>query len=90
MTSALCSIISALGGADVMGYSMGARIAAFFALPIRGRLRRVILGGLGIHLVDGADCPRASHRRLRRLHSRMFTIPWDACFARSPSRPGRI
>jgi pimeloyl-ACP methyl ester carboxylesterase len=47
----------ALGGADVMGYSMGARIAAFFALAHPGRLRRAILGGLGIHLVHAAGLP---------------------------------
>jgi pimeloyl-ACP methyl ester carboxylesterase len=39
--------------ADVMGYSMGARIAAFLALEHPGRVRSAILGGLGIRLVDG-------------------------------------
>ena len=39
--------------ADVMGYSMGARVAAFFALAYPARLRRAVFGGLGIHLVDG-------------------------------------
>ena len=39
--------------ADVMGYSMGARIAAFFALEHRDRVRRAVFGGLGIRLVDG-------------------------------------
>jgi len=43
--------------ADVMGYSMGARIAAFFALEHAQRLRRAILGGLGIHLVEGVGLP---------------------------------
>jgi pimeloyl-ACP methyl ester carboxylesterase len=42
-----------LGRADVMGYSMGARISAFFALAHPQRLRRMIFGGLGIHLVRG-------------------------------------
>ena len=42
-----------LGRADVMGYSMGARITAFFALAHPQRLRRAVFGGLGIHLVDG-------------------------------------
>jgi pimeloyl-ACP methyl ester carboxylesterase len=41
--------------ADLMGYSMGARITAFFALAHPQRLCRAIFGGLGIHLVhDGA------------------------------------
>jgi pimeloyl-ACP methyl ester carboxylesterase len=42
-----------LGRADLMGYSMGARIAAFFALAHPTRARSAILGGLGAHLVDG-------------------------------------
>ena len=33
--------------ADVMGYSMGARIAAFLALESPQRLRSVVFGGLG-------------------------------------------
>jgi pimeloyl-ACP methyl ester carboxylesterase len=43
--------------ADLMGYSMGARITAFFALAHPQRLRRAILGGLGIHLVHDAALP---------------------------------
>jgi pimeloyl-ACP methyl ester carboxylesterase len=45
--------------ADVMGYSMGARIAAFFALAHSQRLRRAIFGGLGIHLVHGVGLPQS-------------------------------
>lgn len=39
--------------ADVMGYSMGARIAAFLAVQHVERVRSVVLGGLGIRLVEG-------------------------------------
>ena len=39
--------------ADVLGYSMGARIAAFLALKHPDRVRSAVLGGLGIHLVEG-------------------------------------
>lgn len=45
--------------ADVMGYSMGARITAFFAHAHPGRARSVILGGLGYHLVDGVGLPES-------------------------------
>jgi pimeloyl-ACP methyl ester carboxylesterase len=39
--------------ADVMGYSMGARIAAFFVLAHQPRVRSVVFGGLGINMVRG-------------------------------------
>lgn len=45
--------------ADIMGYSMGARIAAFLALKHQDRVRSAILGGLGIRLVDGAGLPES-------------------------------
>ncbi|MGO4668489.1 alpha/beta fold hydrolase [Bosea sp. 2RAB26] len=43
--------------ADVMGYSMGARISAHLALAHPQRLRSLLLGGLGIHLVEGVGLP---------------------------------
>jgi len=53
------ALIDHLGvpSADVMGYSMGARIAAFFALAHPERVRSLIMGGLGIRLVEGAGLP---------------------------------
>jgi pimeloyl-ACP methyl ester carboxylesterase len=39
--------------ADVMGYSLGARITAWLALHEPQRLRSAIFGGLGIGLVEG-------------------------------------
>lgn len=38
--------------ADVIGYSMGARITAFMALEHQKRVRSAVIGGLGWHLVD--------------------------------------
>lgn len=38
---------------DVLGYSMGARIAAFLVFAHPERVRSVIFGGLGIHMVRG-------------------------------------
>src|SRR5580698_8278979 len=43
--------------ADVMGYSMGARNTAFLALSHPDRVRSAVLGGLGIHLVEGVGLP---------------------------------
>ena len=45
--------------ADVMGYSMGARITAFLAVTHPGRVRSAILGGLGIRLVEGVGLPES-------------------------------
>ena len=43
--------------ADVMGYSMGARIGAFLALDRPDLVRSLVLGGLGVHLVQGVGLP---------------------------------
>lgn len=47
----------AIPRADVMGYSMGGRIGACLALMAPERVRTLILGGIGIHLVEGAGLP---------------------------------
>ena len=43
--------------ADVMGYSMGARITAFLALLHPDKVHSAVLGGLGIRLVEGVGLP---------------------------------
>jgi pimeloyl-ACP methyl ester carboxylesterase len=52
----------ALARADVMGYSLGARITAFLSLAHPERVRSAILGGLGINMVDGTGPPEAIAR----------------------------
>jgi pimeloyl-ACP methyl ester carboxylesterase len=42
-----------IGRAHVMGYSMGARVSAFMALSDPDKVATLVLGGLGIGLVDG-------------------------------------
>jgi pimeloyl-ACP methyl ester carboxylesterase len=49
----------AMARADVMGYSMGARIAAFLALAHPERVRSAVFGGLGSHLVGGVGLPES-------------------------------
>jgi len=44
--------------ADVIGYSMGARIAAFLALAHPERVRSVVLAGLGANMIHGVGDPR--------------------------------
>src|SRR5258707_11621372 len=64
-TSKMASDVRALmahlriGRADVMGYSMGARITAFLALESPQLTRSIVLGGLGIHLVEGVGLPES-------------------------------
>jgi pimeloyl-ACP methyl ester carboxylesterase len=45
--------------ADIMGYSMGARITVFLAMKHADRVRSAILGGLGIRLVEGVGLPES-------------------------------
>ncbi|MGO4682056.1 alpha/beta fold hydrolase [Hyphomicrobium sp. 2TAF46] len=42
-----------IGRVNVIGYSMGARIAAFLAVAHPERVARVVFGGLGINMVRG-------------------------------------
>jgi pimeloyl-ACP methyl ester carboxylesterase len=48
-----------LSRADALGYSMGARITAFLAQAHPERVRSAILGGLGMHLVEGVGLPES-------------------------------
>lgn len=59
MAEDVASLLDHLGcdRADLMGYSMGARICAFLAVRQPQRARSVILGGLGIRLVDDPGPP---------------------------------
>ena len=45
--------------ADVIGYSMGARVGAHLALHYPDQVRSLVMGGLGIHLVDGVGLPQS-------------------------------
>ena len=45
--------------ADVIGYSMGARIAAFLALAHPSRVRSVVFGGLAETMITGTGAPGA-------------------------------
>ena len=55
-----------LGRADVMGYSMGARITAFLALIHPERVRSAVLGALASVLSMASGCRRQSRRPSRR------------------------
>ena len=61
MTRDAANLLAHLGveRADVMGYSMGARIASFLALSRPDLVRSLILGGLGERLIRDAGLPDA-------------------------------
>lgn len=50
--------------AHIMGYSMGARIAAFLALQAREKVRSLVFAGLGIGMVTGAGDWQTVHEAL--------------------------
>ncbi len=61
MTQDAANLLEHLGieRADVMGYSMGARIASLLALAEPKRVRALILGGIGDRLTRDAGLPEA-------------------------------
>ena len=77
--------------ADVMGYSLGARITAYLAISHPERVRSAILGGIGIHLVEGAGLPpKRLRRRSKRQRAPTSPIRPDIPFGPSPSRRALI
>jgi pimeloyl-ACP methyl ester carboxylesterase len=66
--------------ADVMGYSMGARITAFLALKYPERVRSGILAGLGIKLVNGVGLPEDIARALEAPSLTDVTDPMGRMF----------
>jgi pimeloyl-ACP methyl ester carboxylesterase len=69
-----------LARADVIGYSMGARITAFVALAHPERVRGVILGGLGIRLVEGVGLPETIADALEAPSITQVTDPQGYAF----------
>lgn len=65
---------------DVMGYSMGARIAAFLALAHPERVRSVVFGGLGAHLVESVGLPTGIADAMEALSLDDLTDPTDRMF----------
>ena len=66
--------------ADVIGYSMGARIAAHLALNAPQRVRRLVLAGLGIHLVEGVGLPPAIAEAMEAEELADLTDPMQRMF----------
>jgi pimeloyl-ACP methyl ester carboxylesterase len=66
--------------ADVMGYSMGARITAYLALAHPDRVRSAVLGGLGSQLVDGVGLPETLAEGLEAPSLAVVTDPTARMF----------
>ena len=69
-----------LGPVDVMGYSMGARIVAFLAHNQPARVRAIVLGGLGMHLIDGVGLPESIADALEAPSLEQVTDPQGRMF----------
>jgi pimeloyl-ACP methyl ester carboxylesterase len=70
----------AIERADVMGYSMGGRITAFLALKEPRRVRSLIIGGLGNHLVEGAGLPTGIADAMEAPSAEALTDPTQIMF----------
>ena len=66
--------------ADVMGYSMGARITAFLAQAHPRRTRSIVLGGLGHHLVAGVGLPMGIADAMEAPSLESLTDPMQRMF----------
>ena len=63
-----------------MGYSMGARIAAFLGKSEPRRVRSIILGGLGNHLADGAGLSDGIAAAMEAPSADVLTDPKEKMF----------
>ncbi len=74
--------------ADIMGYSMGARITAVLACHFETRVRSALLGGLGIHLVEGNGLPPGIAEALEASSLDEVTEPVPRMFRAFADRTG--
>ena len=68
--------------ADFIGYSMGARVAAYLALAAPERVRSVVFGGLGRHLVDSVGLPSGIGDAMEAPSLDALTDPMQRMFRR--------
>ncbi len=66
--------------ADVMGYSMGARIAAFLGVARPELVRKLVIGGLGAHLVEGVGLPLGIAEAMEAPSLESLTDPMQRMF----------
>lgn len=90
MAEDACHLLDHLGieTADLMGYSMGARVAAVMGLEAPARVRSMVIGGLGIHLVDGAGLPSSIAEAMEAPSAEGLTDPMQRMFRRFAEASG--
>jgi pimeloyl-ACP methyl ester carboxylesterase len=71
-----------IGRFDLMGYSMGARVGVFVAMTAPERLRSLVIGGLGIHLVEQRGLPMGIAEALETPHPEALTDANQRLFRR--------
>lgn len=76
------------GPAPVLGYSMGARIAAVLALARPELVTGMVLGGLGIHLVHGGGLPVTIADAMEAPSRSAVTDPMGKLFRAFAERTG--
>ncbi len=69
-----------IGQADVMGYSMGARVSAFLTLAHPGRVRKAIFAGLASRMITGVGGAEAIAEALEAEEARDVTDPGARAF----------
>jgi pimeloyl-ACP methyl ester carboxylesterase len=69
-----------IGKADVMGYSMGARVAAFLTLAHPERVRRAVFAGLASRMITGVGGAEAIARALEAPSRDDVTDPGAKAF----------
>jgi len=74
--------------ADVVGYSLGARVTAFLALNHADRVCAAVLGGLGIKLIDGVGLPESIANALEAPSSLAVSEPSGLMFRRFAEQTG--
>ena len=73
--------------AHVIGYSMGARIAAFLALAYPDRVRSAVFAGLGANMIHGVGDPRPIEAALLATTHPRLPIPMRVPSGCSPIKP---
>jgi pimeloyl-ACP methyl ester carboxylesterase len=69
-----------IGQADVMGYSMGARVSAFLTLAHPGRVRKAVFAGLASRMITGVGGAEAIASALEAEEARDVTDPGARAF----------